>query len=449
MSPNHQSHPQFINQLLQFYFASCTYYIYNFIFACLHAIMCVAMITFWVLLLPFLLLNQLLGCYADSLATSLVTQTVVTVESFGAKGDGISDDTKAFQDAWKTTCSSSTPAILLISSKKSYRLKPITFSGPCQSTTTFMILGTLVASPNRFDWDPKKLRVWMVFTQIQNLTVTGGGTINGNGNVWWQVSCNLNKSLPCTDAPTALIFNNCKNLTVEKLKIINSPSVHVTFDRSTNVVASRLSISSPSWSPNTDGIHVTAAAAIKIYNSSIKTGDDCISMVSGAHNVRIKSVVCGPGHGISIGSLGAKNSTGHVSNVIVDKVYFNSTIFGVRIKTWQGGNGYAKNIVFKNIVMHDVVNPVLIDQFYCDSPATCAEQKSAVAITNIHYMNIKGTSAFPVAIRFNCSASVPCSGIQLQDINLQGSNGIATTSACQNANWSDRGVVLPPPCQSA
>ncbi|KAF3325485.1 polygalacturonase-like protein [Carex littledalei] len=373
--------------------------------------------------------------------SSLVTQTTVLVESFGAKGDGITDDTKAFQDAWSKVCSSKTPAILLIS-QKSYRLKPITFAGPCQSSITFKIQGKLIASPNRFDWDPKNLRVWIVFTWVQNLTVTGGGIIDGNGNVWWKISCKINKSL-------ALIFNNCKNLTVQNLKIINSPSTHVTFDRSQNVVASRLIISSPSWTPNTDGIHVTATTTILIYGSSIQNGDDCIAMVNGANNVRINSIVCGPGNGISIGSLGGKGSTARVSNVIVDKIYFNGTKNGVRIKTWQGGNGYVNNIVFKNIAMHDVRNPLIIDQFYCNSPSTCAAQKSAVAISNVHYTNIKGTSATPVAIRFNCSASVPCRGIELKDINLQGSKGIVTTSACQNVNWSKRGVVLPPPCQSS
>lgn len=52
------------------------------------------MIRFFIFPLIFLFLNQLVGCYGDAIESSLVTQTTVQVESFGAKGDGITDDTK-------------------------------------------------------------------------------------------------------------------------------------------------------------------------------------------------------------------------------------------------------------------------------------------------------------------------------------------------------------------
>lgn len=42
----------------------------------------------------------------------------------------------------------------------------------------------------------------------------------------------------------------------------------------------------------------------------------------------------------------------------------------------QGGNGYVKGVRFENVEMHDVANPIIIDQFYCDSPSTCQNQVS-------------------------------------------------------------------------
>lgn len=53
------------------------------------------------------------------------------------------------------------------------------------------ILEKLVASPNISNWDKKKLRVWIIFIWVQNLTVTGDGIIDGNGNI----SCKINISL--------------------------------------------------------------------------------------------------------------------------------------------------------------------------------------------------------------------------------------------------------------
>lgn len=90
--------------------------------------------------------------------------------------------------------------------------------------------------------------------------------------------------------------------------------------------------------------------------------------------------------------------------------------------------------------MKNVKNPITIDQNYCDSTKPCDEQvyyflqifnsinvhtylrnllqKSAVEVSNILYKNIKGTSASDIAIDFECSKSVPCHDIVLQDINL-------------------------------
>lgn len=50
------------------------------------------------------------------------------------------------------------------------------------------------------------------------------------------------------------------------------------------------------------------------------------------------------------------------------------TTNGLRIKTWQGGSGYAKNIVFKNVLMDNVTNPIIIDQHYCDQEKPCQDQ---------------------------------------------------------------------------
>jgi polygalacturonase len=69
----------------------------------------------------------------------------------------------------------------------------------------------------------------------------------------------------------------------------------------------------------------------------------------------------------SIGSLGDDNSRAEVSGILIDSVQLYGTTNGARIKTWQGGSGYAKDITFQNIIMDNVQNPIIIDQNYCDS----------------------------------------------------------------------------------
>ncbi|XP_014499446.1 polygalacturonase isoform X1 [Vigna radiata var. radiata] len=370
------------------------------------------------------------------------SQRMVSVDDHGAKANDGRDDTKAFEKAWNEACSSG--GVLVVPQAKIYHLKPITFSGPCQPNTAFRVYGTIKAWPDISAYGKERL-LWIMFQNLTNLRVDGGGIINGNGRKWWQNSCKTNEKLPCRHAPTAVTFYGCNNLKVTNLRFKNAQQMHVRFQKCNNVTASNLILRAPGNSPNTDGIHVTQTNNIIISNSSIGTGDDCISIVSGSENVRVIDVTCGPGHGISIGSLGAGNSEAQVSNVLVNRATIRGTTNGVRIKTWQGGSGYARNIKFENIVMRNVTNPIIVDQNYCDQEKPCKEKVSAVQLSNIVYENIRGTSASEVAIKFDCSKSFPCKGIFLQDVILtaQSHGGTKTIATCENVRYVNRGKFFP------
>ncbi|KAJ7976798.1 Polygalacturonase [Quillaja saponaria] len=376
----------------------------------------------------------------NRLVASISAKTV-NVDSFGAKGDGSTDDTQAFKKAWEAACASQ-GAVLVVPAKKNYLLKPIKFSGPCKPGLTVQILGTLEASSDRSDYS-KDSTEWLIFENIQTLSVEGGGTINGNGKIWWENSCKINKKLPCKDAPTALTFYKSQNLSVRNLKIQNAQQIHVSFQDCTGVQVSGLTVTAPGESPNTDGIHVTNTQNMHISGCVIGTGDDCISIVSGSKNVQASDITCGPGHGISIGSLGDGKSTAYVSGIIVNGAKLSGTKNGVRIKTWQGGSGSASNIKFMNIEMNNVTNPIIIDQNYCDQDKPCNQQLSAVQIKDVLYLNIKGTSASNVAVKFDCSQSFPCQGIVLQNVNLQKEGKGAAKAECNNVKLTDLGVVSP------
>ncbi|PON40755.1 hypothetical protein TorRG33x02_339810, partial [Trema orientale] len=172
----------------------------------------------------------------------------------------------------------------------------------------------------------------------------------------------------------AVTFFECKNLRVANLRFKNAQQMHLTFHRCDNVKVDHLRVIATRKSPNTDGIQICGTLNIQLMNCVIKTGDDCISIVNRSRNVIATDITCGPGHGISVGSLGARNSEAEVSNVIVDRARISGTTNGVRIKTWQGGSGYAENFIFPNIAMHNVTNPIIINQNYCDQLGPCHEQ---------------------------------------------------------------------------
>ncbi|CAK7330865.1 unnamed protein product [Dovyalis caffra] len=366
---------------------------------------------------------------------------VVNVDDFGAKADG-TDDSQAFKKAWEEACSSKRSAVIVIPKNKIYYLKPVTFSGPCESDLVFMVFGTIKASATISDYEKDRMH-WLVFQNVQNFRVKGGGTIDGSGKIWWEKSCKIDQSQPCQHAPTAVTFLECKSLIVANLRFKNAQQMHLTFQDCVNVRALNLMVIAPATSPNTDGIHVTGTQNIRIRKCVIRTGDDCISIVSGSKNIEASDITCGPGHGISIGSLGADNSGAEVSNVFVNRATISGTSNGVRIKTWQGGSGYARNIVFQNVVMRNVTNPIIIDQNYCDQDNPCKEQTSAVQISNVRYKNIKGTSASDVAVKFDCSKAVPCQGILLQDINISLQEKGKPEASCANVKLTRRDEVFP------
>lgn len=55
-----------------------------------------------------------------------------------------------------------------------------------------------------------------------------------------------------------------------------------------------------------------------------------------------------------------------VANVTVANSVFTKTQNGVRIKSWaRPSGGFAKTLMFRNLVMRNVGNPIFIDQNYC------------------------------------------------------------------------------------
>ncbi|KAF8101005.1 hypothetical protein N665_0212s0045 [Sinapis alba] len=170
---------------------------------------------------------------------------------------------------------------------------------------------------------------------------------------------------------------------------------------------------------------------------------------SGSTNVSIQGIQCGPGHGISIGSLGIAEDEQGVEDVTVSNVEFTATSNGVRIKTWErNSKSFAKNIVFQHIKMKMVKNPIIIDQHYC-FVKPCPNQESGVEVSNVRYEDIDGTSSSTdVAVKLDCSKEKPCTGIVMDNVNLalQLVNRPAQAS-CNNANGLANDVVIPfTPC---
>ncbi|KAL7139972.1 hypothetical protein ABFS83_09G089000 [Erythranthe nasuta] len=367
--------------------------------------------------------------------------SIFNVMSFGAVGDGRTDDSQAFLSAWRGACDGrargTTPAVY-VPPNRTFLLNPLTFNGPCRTRMYFLISGTIIAPIKTSSaWMGKQRHVWILFSNVNGLIVKGKGVVNGQGSSWWP------KTLCFDDpangqfckGPTGMIFRRCNGLRLDGFTKINGPGSHMLIMSSNDVVVSNLRVIAPGDSPNTDGIDISGSTKVQIRNSFIATGDDCIAISAGSSNIDISGITCGPGHGISIGSLGSGGFDA-VENVRVRNCTLKETITGVRIKTIQGGKGYARNISFEGIKFVAVDNPIQIEQFYCPLKKNCpTDTSSSVAISDISFIAISGTSIAENVINLSCSQSIGCKNIKLDRVYLTSSTpGKKVSANCNNAH---------------
>ncbi|OVA06570.1 Glycoside hydrolase [Macleaya cordata] len=366
------------------------------------------------------------------------------VNYFGAVADGKRDNSKAFMEAWKEACFWRGKARVLIP-KGTYLVGPISFIGPCRGVMVFKVQGVIRAPYGLAKVDEDS---WIKFQYIDGLKIGGAGTFDGQGASAWPYN-ECSKNTQCRTLPVSIRFDFVNNATVQGINSINSKAFHINVFACKNLKFKSVTITAPHDSPNTDGIHIGNSNDITIFRSKIGTGDDCISLGPGSSNIYISRVTCGPGHGISVGSLGKYPNEEDVTGLTVRNCTFLGTTNGVRIKTWAPSPpSVAKNFSFESIFMDKVENPIIIDQQYCPTRTCSHESSSQVQIRDVNFINIWGTSRTKLAVDLSCSRGVPCRNIKLDRIYLPYHGGGISTSSCSNVDGISYGEQIPPSCIS-
>ncbi|MCL7023935.1 hypothetical protein MKW94_013545 [Papaver nudicaule] len=289
---------------------------------------------------------------------------------------------------------------------------------------------------------------WFEFGWVDGLNLIGGGTFDGQGAASWPFNkCPTNQN--CKLLPTNVKFVSLTNTVVKSITSLNSKFFHIVLLDCKDFKASEIHISAPGNSPNTDGIHMERSTGVTIANANIGTGDDCVSIGQGNAHVTITGVTCGPGHGISVGSLGRYQNEGDVNGLLVKGCTLSGTMNGIRIKTWANSpdSSVASNMTFEDIVVNNVANPIIIDQTYCPYASCSSVSPSKVKLSDITFKNIRGTTSSPVAVTLECSKGVPCQNVKLEDVHLDpAGGGTVAKSSCLNIQAKYSGTQIPPPC---
>ncbi|KAF7837038.1 putative polygalacturonase [Senna tora] len=389
-------------------------------------------------------------CYAvlPCLSARITPQANPTynVVDYGASGNGQDDDSQAFLKAWDAVCNGNEDSpTLFIPKRKTFLLQPMVFQGPCNpSTINIQVQGTIIApgSVDAWKWQSNSYKeTWLKFSNINGLVINGGGLIDGQGGPWWECFAQSK-----CQRPSALSFHSCENLQLSGVTQINSPGGHVRINGCNGSRISRLHLVAPKDSPNTDGLDISSSSNVVIQNSKMEVGDDCVVINGGSSFINISGIYCGPGHGISIGSLGGNGAYAAVEEVHVKNCTFTRSSSGARIKTWEGGSGYARKITYEDIVLVEVQNPILVTQHYRIRSAIDA--RKAVKVSDITFKNFRGTASRDSAVQLICDEVIGCSNIVLDQIQITSSvPGKKTNATCLNAHGTSSSSNVPQiPC---
>jgi polygalacturonase len=311
---------------------------------------------------------------ASAAVVGVATVKLCDVRTYGAKADGVTKDTKAIQAAVEDCASAGGGTV---------RLSGGTFlTGPIllKSNITLEIAkgAVLLGSPDRADYPmvtfarQQTVQPLVSAVNAENVTITGEGTIDGNGKVWWDYIVGardagvLGNDHP---RPFGVLFDHSSHVRMEGVTVQNSGMWQIVPYYADDVVIRNVRILAPK-SPNTDAIDPFSSSNVVIDHVYSSTGDDNIAIKSGAinspgpdapsKNITITDCTFENGHGLSIGS----EIAGGVQNVRAERIHFKGTDQGIRIKSGRDRGNDVSNLSFKDITMEDVKTAILITEYY-------------------------------------------------------------------------------------
>lgn len=352
----------------------------------------------------------------------------LNVKQFGAKGDGLQDDTLFIQTAIQ--CCPRGGRVLIpegIYKVTSLFLKDnliLELSNNAILSATWErelrpILPGLIESHDECseynlgsnEGNPLDMFAGLINgINVSNVVIYGGGLLEGNASFdnWWADPARKNIAF----RPHLLFLNHCNNVTISGIRLQNSPqwTVHPYF--SDNLRFLDMEIRNPKHSPNTDGINPQSCSKVEIIGVYFSLGDDCIAVKSGkiymgstykkpCEHILIRQCCMRDGHGAVV--LGSEMSGGIYHLTARDCLFLN-TDRGLRIKTrrGRGKDAILDDIVFENIKMDHVMSPFTINSYYfCDPDGHSEYVRSKEAlpvdertpfIKNITFRNIEANN---------------------------------------------------------
>jgi polygalacturonase len=177
-------------------------------------------------------------------------------------------------------------------------------------------------------------------------------------------------------------------------------------------------------------------------------GDDDVAIKSGGINspgpdspsrdITITDCTFLHGHGLSVGS----EIAGGARDIRVERIHFEGTDNGIRIKANRDRGNDVSHLVFRDIEMKDVKNALIISEYYPEILLTEDERPQPVTRLTPHFHNITLQNVTAAGIE---TAAVivglpeaPISGVTLKNVKISAQKGMTIGYA----DVSGEGVVV-------
>jgi len=296
---------------------------------------------------------------------------------------------------------------------------------------------TLEASQNHNDYPLMEVfrkqgrHPLLLAKEVENITIRGGGVIDGRGESWWPMHGTSVDIRPCL-----IVFDHCSKILMENVTVQNSPFWQIVPYYSEDITFRNMKILAPAREGhNTDGIDLFSSKNVLVDHVTIDTGDDNIAVKSGhpgsagpdtpSEDIRIVDCTFLHGHGLSVGS----ELAGGAKNITAERITFDGTEQGVRIKSGRDRGAAIGGFSFRNITMKNVGTAIMLTEYYGAPRGLNGANATAAALTpltpqfhDIAFENVTIESA-RVGILIDGLPEAPIQSVSLTNVSVTADKG--------------------------